>query len=206
MNGMTLEAALPPTGSAPAGTRTPLMDDSVLLARLRAGDDAAFAEVFRTFYPALVRAAERVVGDRARAEDAVQEVMLELWRRRAALGEGVRLRAYLHQSVRNRCLNQIRHLRIVREGEPHAPPPSAAPPADGAAAAGELEAALERTLAALPPDVRETFQMSRVDGLTYPEIARILEISVKTVEARMGRALRTLREGLAAWLPPGGGW
>jgi RNA polymerase sigma-70 factor (ECF subfamily) len=53
----------------------------------------------------------------------------------------------------------------------------------------------------LPDDVRETFQMSRVDGLTYAEIARTLGVSVKTVEARMGRALRTLRERLAAWLP-----
>jgi RNA polymerase sigma-70 factor (ECF subfamily) len=70
----------------------------------------------------------------------------------------------------------------------------------------ELDAALRSAILELPPEVRDTFQMSRVDGLTYPEIARALEISVKTVEARMGRALRLLRERLALWLPEGGGW
>ena len=61
-------------------------------------------------------------------------------------------------------------------------------------------------MAELPEEVRETFRMSRVDGLTYAEIARVMEVSVKTVEARMGRALKLLRERLAQWLPEGGGW
>jgi RNA polymerase sigma-70 factor, ECF subfamily len=182
------------------------MDDTELLAGLRRGDDSAFAEIFRTFYPSLVGAAERVVVERAAAEDVVQEVMLELWRRRESMPAELRLRAYLFQSTRNRALNQIRHLRVVREGEPHAPHPYAPPPTEAESVAGELDAALRLAVLELPPEVRETFRMSRVDGLTYPEIARALEISIKTVEARMGRALRLLRERLAPWLPAGGGW
>lgn len=182
------------------------MDDSELLAGLRRGDDSAFAAVFRAYYAGLVAAAERLVVDRGAAEDVVQEVMLELWRRRGALDPGLRLRAYLYQSTRNRALNQIRHLRVVREGEPYAPAPSAPPGAEQGALAGELDAAIRSAIGELPDEVRETFLMSRVDGLTYPEMARTLSISVKTVEARMGRALRLLRERLAAWLPEGGGW
>jgi RNA polymerase sigma-70 factor, ECF subfamily len=182
------------------------MDDAELLAGLRRGDDSAFAGIFRAYYAALVGAAQRVVDDRGAAEDVVQEVMLELWRRRAGMPAELRLRAYLFQSTRNRALNQIRHLRVVRQGEPHAPRPSAAPPTESASVTAELDAALRGAILELPPEVRETFQMSRVDGLTYPEIARALEISVKTVEARMGRALRLLRERLAMWLPDGGGW
>jgi RNA polymerase sigma-70 factor, ECF subfamily len=182
------------------------MDDSELLSGLRRGDDAAFAGIFRTFYPSLVAAAERLVNDRAAAEDVVQEVMVELWRRRGSLAADLRLRAYLFQSTRNRALNQIRHLRVVRAGEPHAPRPSAAPPTEAESVTGEIDAAFRLAVAELPPDVADTFLMSRVDGLTYPEIARALEISVKTVEARMGRALKLLRERLAAWLPEGGGW
>ena len=182
------------------------MDDSELHARLRQGADEAFASVFRAHYAGLVGAAERLVGDRSSAEDVAQEVMLELWRRREALPEEMSLRAYLFQSTRNRALNRLRHARVVREAEPHVRPPTAAPPADGEASAGELHAAARAAVDALPPDVRETFQLSRVDGLTYPEIAKVQEISVKTVEARMGRALRLLRERLAAWLPEGGGW
>jgi len=182
------------------------MEEPELHARLRGGDDQAFAAVFREHYPGLVAASERLLGDRAAAEDAAQEVMLELWRRREALPHDVSLRAYLHQSVRNRALNRLRHARVVRQAEPHVRPPTASPPADGEASALELEAAARQAVGELPPDVRETFRMSRVDGLTYAEIARVMEVSVKTVEARMGRALRLLRERLATWLPEGGGW
>ena len=73
-------------------------------------------------------------------------------------------------------------------------------------AAREYAGLLKGAIAELSPPQREVFEMSRRDGMTYPEIASALDISVKTVEARMGRALRHLRERLAAWLPPGGGW
>jgi RNA polymerase sigma-70 factor (ECF subfamily) len=182
------------------------MDDPELLHALRRGDDEAFATVFRAVYAGLVGAAERLLGDRAAAEDAAQEVMLELWRRRETLPDRVGLRAYLFQSTRNRALNQLRHARIARAGEPHVRPPSAPAPADAGAGVSELDAAMRAAVQSLPDDVRETFLMSRVDGLTYGEIATALSLSVKTVEARMGKALRHLRERLAPWLPEGGGW
>jgi RNA polymerase sigma-70 factor (ECF subfamily) len=182
------------------------MDDPELITSLRRGDEAAFATVFRTLYAGLVTAAERLLGDQASAEDVAQDVMLELWKRREALPTDVSLRGYLYQSVRNRALNRLRHLRTVREAEPHVRPPTAAPPADAHAVTGEMEAAMRQAVADLPEEVRETFLMSRVDGLTYAEIASALGLSVKTVEARMGRALRLVRERLAPWLPEGGGW
>ncbi len=181
-------------------------DDPEILARLRAGDDAAFAEAFRAHYAALVVAADRMLGDRAAAEDVAQEAMLELWRRRESFPADTRIRAYLYQSVRNRALNHIRHLRVARRAEPELPLPTAPDPADAAALTAELDTAMKAAVGGLPDDVRETFQMSRVDGLTYAEIARTLGVSVKTVEARMGRALRSLRDRLAPWLPSGGGW
>jgi RNA polymerase sigma-70 factor (ECF subfamily) len=182
------------------------MDEPELHARLRNGDDSAFAAVFREHYAGLVVSAERLLNDRAAAEDTAQEVMLELWRRREQLPDDMSLRAYLHQSARNRALNRIRHARVVRQAEPHVRPPTASPPADGSTYVSELEAATRQAVADLPEEVRETFRMSRVDGLTYTEIARVMEVSVKTVEARMGRALKLLRERLAQWLPEGGGW
>ena len=67
--------------------------------------------------------------------------------------------------------------------------------------ARELAHAFQRALAALPEPVRDAFLLSRRDGLRYAEIATALGISVKTVEARMGRALKELREQLKDWLP-----
>jgi len=182
------------------------MDDPELITALRRGDDDAYATVFRTLYAGLVAAAERLLGDRASAEDVAQDVMLELWKRRDALPADVSLRGYLYQSVRNRALNRLRHLRTARGAEPHVRPPTSAPPADAGAVTGELEAAMRQAVADLPEEVRETFLLSRVDGLTYSEIASTVGMSVKTVEARMGRALRLVRERLAPWLPEGGGW
>lgn len=181
-------------------------DDAAIVLRLRAGDATAFDEAFRRWYPSLVRGAEAIVRDRATAEDVAQEVLLELWRRRAALDAGTALGGWLHQAARNRALNHVRHARVQervlpRLGEPEAR--DAAAPSTLVAA--EMRAAAEAALASLPPRCREVFEMSRGQGLRYAEIAEALGVSVKAVEAQMTRALRTFRERLAPWLPPGDG-
>jgi RNA polymerase sigma-70 factor (ECF subfamily) len=175
------------------------VDEPELLARLRQGDDGAFASIFRVHYSTLVLASLRLVGERAVAEEIVQEVMLELWRRRAVLAITGQLRSYLHQSARNRSLNHLRHGRTVRHAEPFVRPPTAVPRADERVSARELQVAVRAAIAQLSPPQREVFELSRLDGLTYPEIAAVLAVSVKTVEARMGRALKALRERLAPW-------
>jgi RNA polymerase sigma-70 factor, Bacteroides expansion family 1 len=172
-----------------------------LLVRLRTGDDAAFAAIFRAHYPGLVRSATHLLRDRAQAEEIAQEVMLELWRRRDALVLTGALATYLHQATRNRALNRLRHERTVLRSVPFVRPPSSAPDADEGAISRELRAAIAEALDGLSAPQREVFDLSRARGLTYAEIAALLGISVKTVEARMGRALRELRERLSEWLP-----
>jgi RNA polymerase sigma-70 factor (ECF subfamily) len=177
-----------------------------LLARLRVGDDLAFAAIFRTHYGALVGSATRILRERALAEEIAQEVLLELWRRRDTLVLSSALGSYLHQATRNRALNRLRQERTARRGEPYVRPPGASPDADDRALSSELRATAERAIRDLTPPQREVFELSRTHGLTYHEIATLLGLSVKTVEARMGRALKQLRERLAPWLPQGGGW
>ncbi len=178
------------------------MDESELLARIRDGDRAAFDEVFRVHYARLVGAAESLVRDRGVAEDVAQDVFFELWRRRESLTVQESLRAYLFRSVRNRSLNHLRHGRVERDAAPYLARDDASPAAAPALLAErELEAAVQDAVRALPAAPREVFEMSRVHGLKYGEIATTLGVSVKTVEARMGRALRELRERLAPWLP-----
>lgn len=184
------------------------MDDRDLLARLGGGDDraahAAFDEVFRTWYERLVRAASQVVRDPGVAEELVQDVMLELWRRRTRLAEDGSVQAYLFRATRNRALNHVRHLRVVqRTAGALAASEAQEASAPAELAGAELDAAIRAAIAALPPRCREVFELSRGQGLRYTEIAGRLGVSVKAVEAQMGRALKSLRERLAPFLPAG---
>ena len=191
---------------AAAAHYTPVVDERELLERIRRGDEDAFDAVFRTNYPLLVGMAEGMLRSRAVAEEVVQDVMLELWRRRESLPVEESLRAYLFRATRNRALNHLRHSRVERRGEPLVAGATADPPkAPAALVEEEIDAALRAAVADLPDRCREVFELSRVHGLRYAEIAGTLGISVKTVEAQMGKALRMLRERLAPWLPGGHG-
>lgn len=189
---------------APVQPESLPLESIELLERLRRGDEGAFDAIFRAWYAPLVRLAERFVGTRAVAEELVQDVMLEMWRRRELLAEEGSPQAYLYRSTRNRALNHLRHLRVERRAAPKlVETKSREAPAPSQVVAHELDAAVREAIDGLPNRCREVFELSRVHGLKYSEIATTLGISVKTVEAQMGRALRDLREKLAAWLPEG---
>jgi len=169
--------------------------------RIRAGDERAFDSVFRTHYAQLVRMGESILRERAIAEEIAQEVMLELWRRRESLEVEQTFAAYLIRSTRNRALNHIRHERIAaREAAIAATESRNSPSAEEEVLGIELQSAVRKAIDALPDKTREVFQLSREQGLKYAEIASVLDISVKTVEKRMGQALSELRERLAPWL------
>ena len=177
------------------------MSDPELLERLRAGDQTAFDNLFRAHYAQLVRVAEAMLRDRASAEETVQDVMLELWRRRESLIVETSIRAYLFRATRNRALNRIRHERVQRASEPELSKQGFSQPADASLLEEEIAVAVARALDDLPARCREVFELSRMHGLKYAEIAHALDISVKTVEAQMGKALRIMRERLSAFLP-----
>ncbi len=178
------------------------MTERELLDQLRAGSEAAFDSIFRSHYAHLVGVAGAMLRDSAAAEEVVQDVMLELWRRRETVAIETSLRAYLFRATRNRALNHIRHEKVARRAEPHAGPDAHVPAAaDARIVQQEIQEALRGAVRELPARCREVFELSRVHGLKYAEIATTLEISVKTVEAQMGKALRLVRERLAPWLP-----
>jgi DNA-directed RNA polymerase specialized sigma24 family protein len=133
------------------------MDDRALLDRLKDGDQAAFDEVFRAHYPALVILAQSLLHDRSASEDVVQEVMLELWRRRTAVTIQESLRAYLVRSTRNGALNQIRTPTSKARL-----PPGWRGKRRGGGRAGPCAAgrdAIRAAVAELPPACREAFRL-----------------------------------------------
>lgn len=158
---------------------------------------AGFEKLFRTHYAPLVTFAAGMVGSADAAEDLVQEVFIAIWRRRADMAPHSIPRAYLYKAVRHRALNTLRHDRIARESAVPAEHSFAGSPEDDLLL-GELESAVQAAISRLPERARLIFTLSRDQGLTYAEIARVTGVSIKTVETQMGRALRALRQSLAA--------
>lgn len=171
-------------------------------ALIRAGDREAFERLFRTWYGRLADHASRMLSNRDAAEDAVQDVFIAVWGKRDTLPEAAKIPAYLYRAVRNRSLNQIRSQKTAgRWLDTLAPDPSVPAMAEVELQESEIGAQVRGALEQLSPRSREVFLLSRDDGLTYPQIAETLGISVKTVETLMGRALKSLRSQLASIRP-----
>lgn len=177
-----------------------------VLKQLQAGDKSALQALFQKHYPEVCRAIYRFVSDRDQAEDLAQEVFIRLWRKREQLQINTSFGAYLHRMAVNEALSFLR--KTKRQGEKISllnknPIPSAYSSTDGEALMIEQELKDQVTAAidALPPRCRAIFQLSRFEELSYREISEKLEISIKTVEHQMGKALKILRVSLQQHLP-----
>ena len=198
----------PPGAAGPP--MTPSTPESALetrLAELRAsGQDRAWMEaLFQGYYAPLATAVARVVRDREVAQDLVQDVLTRGWHNRATIELTTSWRAYLHRAALNAALrHQERATRSVSlaEGLPAGVAEPSAPLSDTLADLHhrETSAAVQAALTHLPTECRRVFELSRFEELSYREIADALEISPKTVENQMGKALRILRQQLGSVL------
>lgn len=170
---------------------------------LHQGNMVVFEQVFRNYYERLCNYANTILNDMDEAEEIVQGTFMGLWEKRSHIQIHTALKSYLYQSVRNNCLNHLDHLKVRqthREYFIH----SADMSADSGVQttlANELEKQIEEAVSSLPPQCQTVFRLSRFEGLSYAEIAQQLDISVKTIENHMGKALRIMRERLKDYLP-----
>lgn len=161
--------------------------------------------LFQGYYAPLASAVARVVRDRDVAQDLVQDVLTRVWHNRATIELTTSWRAYLHRAALNAALrHQERAARTVAldDALPAGTPEPAAPTSDTLADFHhrETSAAVAAALTHLPTECRRVFELSRFEELSYREIAETLEISPKTVENQMGKALRILRQQLSGVL------
>jgi RNA polymerase sigma-70 factor (ECF subfamily) len=176
------------------------LDDQLLLP-LR--DEKSFEQLFRTQYAALCGYARRFIDDPDQSEEVVQDVFVNLWQKRDSIEITSTLESYLFRSVRNACLNILKHFKVRekhREGIT-ASYDQSANQSDSRILELELLNQIEDLISGLPPERQKIFRMSRFDEKKYKEIAEELGISIKTVEAQMGKALKYLRENLSDYLP-----
>jgi RNA polymerase sigma-70 factor (ECF subfamily) len=174
-----------------------------LIITLKAGDLTAFEMLFRTYYQPLCNYAFTFVQDRDEAEEIVQSTFLNIWEKRESLSIHTGVKPYLYAMVRNACLNVIKHEKIKQQ---HAAMEMAVAERSTESVArtvmaSELETKIYQAMDRLPEQCRLIFKLSRFEELKYAEIAQQLNISIKTVENQMGKALRIMREQLKDYLP-----
>jgi RNA polymerase sigma-70 factor (family 1) len=172
--------------------------DSEIIRRIRRGDKGQFESLFRSSYISLVRYAKTLVRDHDTAEEIVQDLFFRLWQDKEKIKIESSLNGYLFRAVHNRCLHRIEHNKVVekhsREAE-YVETQWMENPSE-LIQYKELQAQIARILANLPERCGRIFCMNRFEGLKYADIAKKLSVSVKTVEANMGRALKEFRRAL----------
>ncbi|MGY3090511.1 RNA polymerase sigma-70 factor (family 1) [Hymenobacter sp. UYAg731] len=162
------------------------------LRRLTQGDERAFDALFRHYSALVYRFAYGYLKSRTDAEEIVQECFLKIWEKREQLRDDVPLKAYLFTTAHHAILNQLRRQQQRTRFQTYSA--GLAPGQVGNEVEfTELESLYQAALEQLPPKRREIFILSRQQGLSYPEIAQQLNLSVKTVEAQMTQALKFLR-------------
>ena len=172
--------------------------EKVLISKLIVGDYEAFSSIFTAYYQDLVMFAIRFTHDLNNAEEIVQDTFMRLWEEHESVKVNISIKSYLLKIVQNKCIDWYRHKQIMQTHNNYILKNS--PPfeynTDSYILHSELQKQIEIALETLPVAISETFRMNRYKGLKYREIADILNVSVRTVEVRIGKALHMLRNHL----------
>lgn len=164
-----------------------------------ADKEKKFEDVFRSHYKELHHYVFKMLQDADLAEEVVQQVFLGLWERDWEAEIHTSLRAYLYKSVYHSSLNLLKREQVKRRYVDYkVHQPDALDYADQSDTA--LKQDLNKALGSLPEKSRLVFEMSRFQELKYQEIAELLDLSIKTVEGHMTKALRHLRIHLVDYL------
>ncbi|MEI6137942.1 MAG: RNA polymerase sigma-70 factor [Mariniphaga sp.] len=187
---------------------TPAMDDYFLL-RFKEGHEPAFEKVFKTNYNRIVGFCNQFIGDRDKSQSLAQEAFIKLWLNREKVKSMNGIRSFLYTSAKTECLNYLRHQKVINNYKDRKLQFSESELNLEILESFdfdlleffELETMINQTINELPDKCRLVFTMSRIDCKKNCEIAEELDISVKSVEANITRALKTLRISLAEYLP-----
>ena len=177
-----------------------------LITALRRGEKYAYHEVYNDFYGLLFHLSLQYLHDQRISEEIVQDTFVKLWEIRETLNDQFSLRNFLYTITKNNCLNYLRNQKIILKHQENLKYLEMQFNFEALEKLGsymefeELRQKIDYAIALLPDGVRETFLMSRFEELQYKEIAERLSVSIKTVEARMTKALKILRTELKDFL------
>lgn len=175
----------------------PNLDDKALIQLLPQQAETVIDMLFRRHYSFLCNAVYRIVPDKNLAEDLVQDVFFELWKKRENLVIKSSVKAYLKRAAVNKTLNYLRDQKATTDVEPSMPfleskQTTAIQQLEG----DEMSKHISDTIEKLPLRCRQVFLLSRFEAMSYQQIAEKLDISVKTVENQISKALKNLRSAV----------
>lgn len=162
-------------------------------------DEPSYRRLFDLFFPGLKRFARCFLGSRELAEEAASDAMIALWEQRQRLREIENIRVWLFVIARNKCLNMLRH-QESRATLPldHVSVDISFPGKDPEQICinSEMRKKMEKAVNGLPQRCKLIFKLVKEEGLSYKEVADILHISPKTVDAQMVTALRKITQSI----------
>jgi len=164
--------------------------------RIKQNDLSEFEELFKSYYNPLCNYVYSIVKDKDQSEEIVQEFFYNYWKNRKEISIKLSLKAYIYRSVRNSAIRYLQHKQIEQKYLNNLHSEDLVTSPSLTMEYSEMNEVVETTLSQLPERCRQIFELSRYNGLKYHEIADLLSISVKTVEADMSKALFTFRQNL----------
>lgn len=177
--------------------------EKTIFGRIKSGDDKAFELLYRQYFVRLCAFANKFVHEPTIAEEIVQEVFLKIWKNRSFLKDINTEKSYLFQAVQNTSFNELAKQKkmdsyqsILKEVYQT----KSEFDAHDSLLAKELQQKINKLIDELPDQCRKIYLLSRNEGLKYKQIAQKLDISIKTVETQISRALKKLRLGLQGYL------
>jgi len=164
--------------------------------RIKIGDEQAFELFYLKYYISLCTFANKFFHNPSEAIEVVQEVFTNLWESRGNIDPEGSLSSYIFKITQNNCINKLRRKKVESkyieiykivyvDHEEISPYESLL--------ANELTDKISKAMDLLPPKCKRIFELNRIEGLKYNQIATLLKISIKTVEAQMSKALQILR-------------
>jgi len=169
--------------------------DQNLLILFQAGEDGAFTEIFERYGNRLYLHALKMLRDRDAAQDVVQEIFTKLWLKRDQFVLTSSLSSYLYAAIRNKILDILSHEKVVMRYQQSLQRTITQGEfiTDDWIREKELAEIIEKEIGLLPPKMKEVFELSRKDHLSYNEIAVKLNISENTVRKHISKAIKKLK-------------
>ena len=172
---------------------TSKQSDTQICAEIKNSNSAAFKTLFYRYYEPLYHFFWNRTQSEELAKDFVQDVFTRLWQHRDNLNPELSIKSYLFRTAQNILIDHFRKKKTVTvSNEEH----TIHEPAENPAELYDLEESVGLAISELPENLRVVFLLNRFDGLKYKEIADSLNISIKTVESRMSKALKILKKSL----------